>query len=362
MTTTDPFEALASAPPPFSADDAAGVASGHYGLAVSARELVSERDQNFLLVSAEGDRSILKIANVAEDPAVTEFQIEALLHIEARGYDSLPVPRIVRTSKGRSHIELPSDQGMHVCRLVSYLPGTLLEDRHPNVSLAASLGQLLALLDSSLESFTHRGQDQALLWDMKRAPELRRLLPHVDDDGGRSLIEATLDEFEAVALPAFDEVPWQVIHNDANPANVLTTDEPPLRAAGLIDFGDMIFAPRIIELGVAGSYMRNTGGNPLALVAELVGGYHAELPLTRRETDILYTLVKTRLATTALILGWRASLKGPGDEYLAAASESEASALPFLARLAEIPARNAASVFSQVCASATASGAPAGPG
>lgn len=345
----DPFVAIATEPPALPASEAIAIAREHYGLEVGARPLVSERDQNFLLDGADGRRCILKIANAAEDPAVTTFQIEALLHIGAQQTADLSVPAIVPTVDGESYLRVEHDGASHIVRVVSFLPGEPLGDHVPSSEIARELGRWLARLDRSLTGFRHAGEQPNLLWDMKRAGELRRLLPHVADDECRDLLEATIAEFETDALPVFEQLPWQVIHNDANPANILVRGD---RVSGLIDFGDMLYSPRIIELGVAGAYLRVLDGNPLALIVDLLFGYHGETRLAREEVNVLHTLIKTRLATTVAILYWRASLRSADDAYLAAAIESESSALEFLQRLAAIPSANAAQIYSQVCASA----------
>ncbi len=345
----DPFVAIATAPPALTVEDATAIARDHYGLTASASPLVSERDQNFLLDLGGGERSILKVANTEEDPAVTTFQIEALLHIDRQQVADLSVPAILPTRDGASHLTIEQDGASHIVRLVSYLPGELLGDRTPSPETARDLGRCLARLDRALSGFRHPGEQPGLLWDMKRAGHLRQLLPHIADDECRDLIESTITEFETDALPLFEQLPWQVIHNDANPANILVDGNA---IAGLIDFGDMLYSPRIIELGVAGAYLRVLNGNPLALIVELLHGYHSVSRLRREEANVLHTLIKTRLATTVAILYWRASLRAADDAYLAAAIESEKSALDFLERLAAIPSTNAAQIYSQVCASA----------
>ena len=69
------------------------VAAEHYGLIATVHRLDSERDQNFRLRSLSGREYVLKIANPAEDRAVTNLQTEALLHLAAAD-PGLPVPRL----------------------------------------------------------------------------------------------------------------------------------------------------------------------------------------------------------------------------------------------------------------------------
>jgi len=57
---------------------------------------------------------------------------------------------------------------------------------------------------------------------------------------------------------------------------------------------------------------------------------------------------------TLSILGWRESLRGPGDAYLQASAMGESSAGLFLQKMSEIPRENAAKIYSEVCASTTA--------
>jgi Ser/Thr protein kinase RdoA (MazF antagonist) len=56
MTTVD-------SAPRFSAAEAEEVALRNFGFAAAASPLPSERDQNFLLTAASGERLVLKIAN-----------------------------------------------------------------------------------------------------------------------------------------------------------------------------------------------------------------------------------------------------------------------------------------------------------
>ena len=346
----DPFRVIESPPPQFTVEEARGICRDQYGLIVSATPLVSERDQNFRLSDDSGQCHILKIANAVEDPLATDFQIRALQHVSASDTAGISVPEVIPALDGESQVRLEKSGSAHVARIVSWLPGAPLEEGRLGPDICIELGAWLARLDRVLQGFSHPGENQVHLWDMKRAPELRRLLPHVDDPATRELLGETLNEFESQALPSFDALRWQVIHNDANPDNVLVAPGGK-SIAGIIDFGDMLRSPLIIEVAVAAAYLRVLEGNPLTLVTQLLAGYHPINPLAPDELAILHTLIKTRLATTVLILAWRESIRGAQDAYLRAASSAERSALVFLERLAEIPPMNARQIYSQVCAS-----------
>lgn len=351
---SNPLTVIAKAAPQLAAVDAARVAREHWGLEASCTELVSERDQNFRLQTADGRRYVLKIANSAEDPVVTDFQVRALLHIErylAIRAAPISAPQIVRDLAHQTQVMLQIDGVQHVARIVSYLEGVPLADICINGTLCRNLGVFLAHLGLALEDFAHPGSKHALLWDMQQALNLRELLSDIADKEVRGRVAQSLDDFEHLALPRLPSLRAQVIHNDFNPENVLIEAGNATAVAGIIDFGDMLHAPLIVDVAVAASYLRVLDGNPLAQIAEFLAGYHAVNRLAAAEIDILFELIQARLCTTIAILCWRASTKGANDPYLQNAAAVESSADEFLRRLMEIPPENARRIFREVCAS-----------
>ncbi len=77
--TADPFEVLRTPAPAFSKKQASELLLEYYDIDAELEPLVSERDQNFLVSVAGGTKYVLKFANSAETPEVTDFQIQALL-------------------------------------------------------------------------------------------------------------------------------------------------------------------------------------------------------------------------------------------------------------------------------------------
>jgi len=320
-------------PPNIDIDRVAAAVSEQFGLVGRYKSLVSERDQNLSLRTADGREFVVKIAGQDEDPVVTDFQIMALIHLQESGAKG--VPEITRTSRGEDHGTISYDDGTEAClRVVSWLSGSLLHDVSLSAEISRSFGQQLARLDLSLLGFSHPGDQQVLIWDVQRALELRPLLTHFDDALIRRQVEDVFEVLENRVLPALASLPKQVIHNDANPENVLLGDEG--KVSGFIDFGDMLRAPRVVEIAIAASYLRTNGSDPLEFIAPFVAGYHASSPLQKEETGLLYDLIRTRLATTLSILYWRLSARKPGDSYREKTLASEASAIEFLPRLTAI--------------------------
>ena len=347
---SDPLRVIATAAPPFSERDAVAIASRHYGLSASAKELVSERDRNFHLVAADGGEFVLKIASSAEDPLVADFQIQALRHIESQGAE-VATPRIVPALDGRLSLDLSSSAGTHVARLVTYLPGTLLAGRGVSAELCRNLGCYAAKLGQALRGFEHPGSNQSLIWDMNQAPRVREIARYIPDIEVRARVAAWIDRFEAQVLPSFPSLRSQVIHNDLNPGNVLLDPRDGTRVVGVIDFGDMVRAPLVVDAAVTASYMRDLQGDPLAPIAVFVGAYHSVTPLERREIDLIFDLVCVRLSTTVSVLHWRIAERGASDPYLNGSAESTAAT--FLEKLSRIPPEHVRRTMREACAEST---------
>ncbi len=328
----DSLIAIASTPPHFSAGEIARLVAEQYDLRGELDALLSERDQNFRLTTADRQRYIIKIANAAEATATTDFQIQALQHMEKNGC-AVAVPRVLPTLGGAAMTTASSADAEHALRVVSYLPGRPLEGIKPDTTLARQLGRCLAEIGMALRGFEHPGDSQPLLWDMRRAGELRHLLQHIADAELRAEIQNCLDDFADNAAARLDALRSQVIHNDLNPGNVLVTTKMPVSIAGVIDFGDMIRAPLVVDVAVAASYLRSDDDDALAMLTSFVGGYAAVRRLEDAELELLYDLVRTRLATTLAILHWRLSARGETDPYTTESLQGGASAARFLKRI-----------------------------
>ncbi len=358
MQEQDPLAVIAQEAPQIPDKDAIAIARDRYGLDVTVRSLVSERDQNFRMQASDGKKYVMKIANAAERPVVTDFQVQALLYIENRVRErgiAVTVPEIVRMLDGGVSFLLPIDGVDHVVRVVTFIEGNPLADALPSPGLARNSGECLALLGQALQGFEHPGSEQSLLWDLQRALGLRKLVRYVREPIAAQAVDAALDDFEAYALPVLPSLRAQVIHSDLNPDNLVVREDDPDLVAGVIDFGDMLHAPLIADVAIGCSYLRVREGNPLTLMSEFVAGYHAVTPLEPAEIDILFELVQARICASVTILDWRAAVRGSDDPYLAGLDGVEQSAGQFLARLREIPREHARQVFRQVCASAAES-------
>lgn len=317
----------------------------YYGLPASAHRLDSERDQNFRLRTLDGREYVLKIANPAEDRAVTNLQTMALLHLAATD-PGLPVPRVFPALNGSHELDIPFDDGStRIVRLLSFLAGTPMHAVDGSAALRRDLGQCAASLARGLSDFRHSGASHKLLWDLQHAAELRPLIDAVPTDR-RGLVEHFLDGFEARALPVLPSLPAQPVHNDLNPHNVVVDPDSHERIAGIIDFGDLTFTARVNDLAIAAAYQVADNDDPLAPACELIAAYHAVTPLEPAEFDILFDLIATRMVMTIVISSWRAVRYPENRDYIL---RNNQGAWARLARISELSPIQASQQIRRAC-------------
>lgn len=132
----------------------------------------------------------------------------------------------------------------------------------------------------------------------------------------RALIEEVVHEFEALK-PALDTLPFVAIHNDVNDYNILVDGGLGRGAhiSGLIDLGDMCAGPRICDLAIAGAYMVLDHPAPETALCALVSGYHEAYPLSGAEIDLIWPLLRMRLAVSVVNSTLMAE-ENPDDPYV----------------------------------------------
>lgn len=313
-------ETLSAAPPALSVEGARELLAEAFGLEGSVTALAGERDANFHVACEDGIARVLKIAHPAEDPAVTNLQTEALLHLE-RVAPMLPVPRMVpaRTA-GHEVAYALREGGTATARVLTYLEGEPLQrvagSTGPSTALCEAVGELLARLGAALESFDHRAADRLLPWDIRHAARLAPLSGDIADRRLRGAVERHLEVLDEKLWPRLERLRRQVVHNDLNPHNVLVCPEDPARVAVIIDFGDMVRTPLIVDVAVGASYLVNGGSDPLGHPLAFVRAYHRVRALEPDELAVLPDLIVARWCTAILITSWRASRQPANRGYI----------------------------------------------
>ena len=306
----------------------------------TARQLPSDRDQNFYLEEPSGEAFVLKIAAAAEDEAVLDFQNQALLHLAAchPAPAAFPQPVAAHSAPPATRhsllVTITGNGRPHLVRLLTYLPGVPLAHVKPHTpQLLAEAGSFLAQMDTALLDFSHPAMQRELHWDLQHASSIiDRYLPLITVPEKRALVETFLAHFQQHVEPYLPELRHSVIQNDGNDHNLLVSGDKkaPRQVVGLIDFGDMVYTCTVFEAAVAAAYAMLDKSDPIAAATQLIAGYHAVLPLTEQELEFLPALITMRLCTSVSISAYQRS-REPDNHYL---SISEQPAWALLQKLA----------------------------
>lgn len=341
----EPRSAFTTAAPAFGLDEIERMVRERYGIAARASMLTSERDLTVRLDAEDGARFVLKIANAAEDPGVSEFQNRALEHL-ARTVPDVPASRLVRTLDGAPEFFAPCDGEHHFTRLLTWLPGRPLFGAARTPAQMLALGTALGRLAKGLADFSHPAAEHEIVWDIRRSPGLLQHTRYVADPALRARVTRIFEAFRDEIAPREDALRMQVVHNDFNPFNLLVDEADTDRLTGILDFGDLVRTPAIYDLAIASAYQVADEGHPFEPVAALVSAYHAVHPVPEAELDLLPQLVGVRQAMTITIGEWRASRYPENAPYIL---RNHAKARSAMARCEAVPLDEAREMLRRAC-------------
>ena len=320
--------------PGFSVEEAARIAREHYGLGVTARRLPSDRDQNFDLQTAAGERFVLKIANGQERREMLEAQQAALELLAVR---SAPVPHVCRALDGGSLCEVAGvNEASHFVWLITFLPGRPLgELHHQPEELLEDLGRQAGRLDGWLADFDHPAIHRDFAWDLAVGMKtVTDRLALIEDLKTREWVEAVLGNFGQRTAPLLPKLRRSAIHNDLNDYNLLVetagrVSERHRQVSGIVDFGDLVWSCTVCDLAILLAYVMLDKVDPLVVACRVVSGYHAANPLTELEVEALFGLVCLRLATS-IAMAAEQHRQRPEDDYLVISQEPIRRLMPKL--------------------------------
>ncbi len=312
-------DVLEARPPDVPPELAAEIARTVFDVDGDATPLDGERDRNFRIDGTAGSY-VLKVGNPADPADVVEMQVLAMEHA-LRADTSLPIPQPRRTVGRRPTGSVTIEGVGHAVQLVDLIDGSPFPSGPVSPTTRRAVGAAVARLDQALAGFTHPLAGRPILWDVTLLAELRPKLEMISDAGRRSLVERWLDRFDTVIAPALELVPSSAIHGDVNPGNVLVDRSDPERLAGIVDFGDLVHAPTVIDPAITAAYQAFGADDPLDPFVEVATAYHAVRPLTRGEVALLPELAGARMAQSVLISAWRAELHPDNVAYILADQE-----------------------------------------
>ena len=300
-----------------------------WGLDAKLSRLDGEYDLNFMVQATNGQDYVLKVMRAGCEAEFVDLQVKALEHIAAEA-PGLPFPKVFPDLNGALLPEIEDEAGEpRLVWLLERLPGQCYAKTAPkSEELILKLGRVLGATDRALEQFKHDGLNRAdFKWDLMQAGWIGDQLDTIADPERRALLSGIVAGFDAISGP-LATLPKQAVHNDANDYNILVEGELGQRqsVSGLIDLGDMCAAPRICDLAIAGAYIVLDHPNPERALTALVSGYHAANRLRPDEVDLIWPLLRMRLAVS-VVNSTLMAVENPDDPYV---TISQAPAWRFL--------------------------------
>ncbi|MCL7927021.1 MAG: phosphotransferase [marine benthic group bacterium] len=295
-----------------------------------ASALPSSIDQNFRLDTVGDESFVLKISNSSELPEFLDAQVRALEYLAAGPPIALRLPVVTRRPSGDATIFAKG----HLVWLVGWLEGKPVAhlESKPR-TLLQEFGRALGELDERLAGFDDPAVHREFRWDLMRAPGVLGLTTHIPDPEGRQHVLRSLRRFATDTIPRLERLPFQVVHNDANDHNLLVRPAAVGESfipCALLDFGDLLWTPRVAEAAIAITYAMLGSEEPIEAAAAFLGGYHASLPIGPDELGLLPDLIEARLCASVTIAAYERACD-PDNAFV---SVSEAPAWRLLERLA----------------------------
>lgn len=286
-----------------------------WGIEASLTPLDGEYDLNFLSRGAQ--EHVLKVMRAGCAPSFIDMQCRALAHIAATAPD-VCVPAVIRTMARDLYAIVPDQKGeMRIVWLLEKIEGQVFADFRPqSIELLADVGHSVGRMGRALADFTHPSLARDFKWNLTQAdwitdkmdvipdPERRRLI--TDIGAGYHRVKQILATLPAVA-----------IHNDVNDCNIIANGglATAPHVSGVIDLGDMCASPRVCDLAITCAYMVLDQPDPEAALAAVVGGYHSAWPLTAGEVDLIWPLLRMRLAVS-VVNSTQMAIENPDDAYV----------------------------------------------
>ena len=306
--------------PRFDLEEAQKVAAEFFGVRAQARQLPSERDQNFLLNDSDGEKFVLKVANALEQREFLNAQNAVLKHLSRRvSFCQTIVPSV----SGEEIATVKTAGVSHFARMVRYLPGVPLAEIRPQSSeLLRDLGRTIGQLARALRDFDHPAVHRDFHWDLANGNRvLDEFAPLIEDGALRELVVRCRVDRDL-------QLRQSVIHGDANDYNVLVDPEL-MTVSGLLDFGDMVYSYTAGDLAIAMAYVVLDKDDAFAAGNEVVRGYTDEFALLPEEVEALWPLVRLRLGVSVCVSAYQRRQQ-PDNLYLRISQKSIEQSLPKL--------------------------------
>lgn len=133
-------------------------------------------------------------------------------------------------------------------------------------------------------------------WNLRDALRNKPKAGFITNPADKKIVKHYFSIFETDAVPKFTALRKSVLHGDLNEANIIVHNN---RVNGLIDFGDISYAPAVCELAVLLTYSMMMFPEECFDKAKIIiETFHQKFPLTTEEIEVLPILIATRLCVS----------------------------------------------------------------
>ncbi len=280
-----------------------------WGIEGELTRLDGEYDLNFRI----GSTHILKVMREDCNPELVALQCQALTHLSGH-----PLPKVVPSKSDRLFETVKDDKGAdRILWVIENINGKTWAQFTPKPpALIHELGKTLGAVDQALKGFEHPGLNREFKWHLPSGGWIADHLNIITDEKRNTILRQILHEFSAIKAD-LGSLPVQAIHNDVNDYNILVTGSltSPPAVAGLIDLGDMCASPVVCDLAIAAAYVILDHPAPETALENLVKGFHSTCPLSAKEIDMIWPLLRLRLAVSVVNSTMMAK-ENPDDPYV----------------------------------------------
>ncbi|WP_439111922.1 aminotransferase class III-fold pyridoxal phosphate-dependent enzyme [Lentibacter sp.] len=287
----------------------------YWGIDATLTPLDGEYDLNYL---AQGDDDyVLKVMRAESSEAFVDLQCRAFEHIKRHAPD-VPVPPVVRSLAGDQFISVVDGAGtLRLVWVLEKLEGRVFAEMLPkSMELLHQVGQILGSMDAALADFHHPALEREFKWNLMQAGWIRDAFESRFSPERCAILRDIIAQYDRI-MPSLAQLPLVAIHNDVNDYNVLVsgslTQAP--HVTGVIDLGDICASPRVCNLAIACAYMVLGHEAPEQALGSVVSAYHSSNPLTSQELDLIWPLLRMRLAVSVVNSAMMAD-ENPDDPYV----------------------------------------------
>ena len=281
---------------------------------ISLKNLNSERDKNYLVYLDNDKKYILKISNTNESKEILKLQDYVLSNLNKRQSIKKIIPKKIHKS-----IKTFIDKNNSKCfvRLLSFIDGKLYANCKPSRELEVSLGTYVGFLSKELNNLGHPSSFRKFEWDPSSIEWINKYV-NLFKSKKRIIIKKNISEFNNFVKKNKNNLRYSLTHGDPNNYNLVVSNK---KIIGLLDYGDMIFAPTINDIAICLSYALMNNRNINETLKNIIQSYNHVYPITLNETISLFSLVKSRLTIT-VVMAEKQIKKFPKNKYLLISKKS----------------------------------------